>query len=293
MSIGLILVLVAATAVAEGMQERELTVAEVASEDGRFETLVAALDAADLVDTLNGEGPFTVFAPTDDAFAKLPDGTVEALLNDIPTLTQVLLYHVVSGRVPASDVVGLSQAETVQGQPVVVSVSGSTVRVNDAMVTQTDVMGSNGLIHVIDSVILPPTMDLVGVAVNDRRFSTLAAAVEAAGLIDTLQSEGPFTVFAPTDEAFGKLPDGTVEALLQDIPTLTDILLYHVVPGRVVSGDVVSVDSAASAQGASIGVSVNGGSVLLNGDSRVVETDILATNGVVHVIDSVILPPSN
>jgi uncharacterized surface protein with fasciclin (FAS1) repeats len=223
----------------------------------------------------------------------LPDGTVEALLNDIPTLTQVLLYHVVSGRVPASDVVGLSQAETVQGQPVVVSVSGSTVRVNDAMVTQTDVMGSNGLIHVIDSVILPPTMDLVGVAVNDSRFSTLAAAVEAAGLIDTLQSEGPFTVFAPTDEAFGKLPDGTVEALLQDIPTLTDILLYHVVPGRVVSGDVVNVDSAASAQGASIGVSVNGGSVLLNGDSRVVETDILATNGVVHVIDSVILPPSN
>jgi len=157
MHIGLILVLVAASAMAEGMRENELTIAEVASEDGRFETLVAALGAANLVDTLNGDGPFTVFAPTDDAFAKLPDGTVEGLLNDIPTLRQILLYHVVSGRVPASDVVGLTQAETVQGQPVVVSVSGSTVRVNDATVTQTDVMGSNGVIHVIDSVILPPS----------------------------------------------------------------------------------------------------------------------------------------
>lgn len=277
---------------AEGVMEEEPTVAEIAADDGRFTTLVAALDAAGLVETLNGEGPFTVFAPTDDAFAKLPEGTVEALLGDIPTLTEILLYHVVSGRAAAADVVNLTQAETVQGQPVVVSVNGSTVRVNEARVTQTDIEGSNGIIHVIDSVILPPSMDVVGVAVSDGRFSTLAAAVQAAGLIETLQSDGPFTVFAPTDAAFAKLPAGTVDSLLADIPTLTDILLYHVVPGRVVSGEVVGVDSATSAQGASIDVSLNGGSVFLNGDSRVVETDILATNGVIHVIDAVILPPS-
>lgn len=291
--VAILFIIPAAIVAAEGVIEEEPTIAEIAVEDGRFETLVAALSAADLVETLSGEGPFTVFAPTDAAFAALPDGTVEALLDDIPTLTDILLYHVVAGEVPAEDVVTLTQAETVQGQPVVVSTMGGGVMVNDAEVIQTDVMASNGVIHVIDSVILPPSDDLVGVAVADDRFSTLVAAVQAADLVETLQGDGPFTVFAPTDEAFAKLPAGTVESLLADIPTLTDILLYHVVPGRVVSGDVVGTSSAPTAQGSDIDVSVSGGSVLLNGDSRVVETDILATNGVVHVIDTVILPPSD
>lgn len=131
------------------------------------------------------------------------------------------------------------------------------------------------------------------IAADDGRFTTLVAALDAAGLVETLQGEGPYTVFAPTDEAFDKLPAGTVESLLGDIPTLTDILLYHVVPGRVVSGDVIGIENAPTAQGSSIDVSVSGGSVFLNGDSRVVETDILATNGVIHVIDTVILPPSD
>lgn len=291
--VAVLCILPAVFVAAEGVIEEEPTIAEIAVEDGRFETLVAALSAADLVETLSGEGPFTVFAPTDDAFAALPDGTVEALLNDIPTLTDILLYHVVAGEVPAEDVVTLTQAETVQGQPVVVSTMGGGVMVNNAEVIQTDVMASNGVIHVIDSVILPPSDDLVGIAVADDRFSTLVAAVQAADLVETLQGDGPFTVFAPTNEAFAKLPAGTVESLLADIPTLTNILLYHVVPGRVVSGDVVGVSSAPTAQGSDIDVSVSGGSVLLNGDSRVVETDILATNGVVHVIDTVILPPSD
>jgi uncharacterized surface protein with fasciclin (FAS1) repeats len=291
--VAILFIIPVAIVAAEGVVEEEPTIADIAVEDGRFETLVAALSAADLVETLSGEGPFTVFAPTDAAFAALPDGTVEALLNDIPTLTEILLYHVVAGEVPAEDVVTLTQAETVQGQPVVVSTMGGGVMVNDAEVIQTDVMASNGVIHVIDSVILPPSDDLVGIAVADDRFSTLVAAVQAADLVETLQGDGPFTVFAPTDEAFAKLPAGTVESLLADIPTLTDILLYHVVPGRVVSGDVVGASSAPTAQGSDIDVSVSGGSVLLNGDSRVVETDILATNGVVHVIDTVILPPSD
>lgn len=288
-----ILTLVAAGALGEGVVEEQPTIAEIASNDGRFGTLVAALDAAGLVETLQGEGPFTVFAPTDEAFAALPDGTVEALLDDIPMLTDVLLYHVVGGSVASEDVVELTQAQTVQGQPVVISTSGSTVQVNGATVTQADVTASNGVIHVIDRVIVPPSADLVGTAVADERFSTLVAAVQAAGLVDTLQSDGPFTVFAPTNEAFDKLPAGTVDSLLGDIPTLTDILLYHVVPGRVVSGDVIGVSNAPTAQGSSIDVSVSGGSVILNGDSRVVATDILATNGVIHVIDTVILPPSD
>lgn len=280
-----------ATGMVEVQPESEMapTIAEIAAADGRFDTLVAALDAAGLVDTLSGDGPFTVFAPTDDAFAALPEGTVEALLADIPTLTDILLYHVVSGSVPASAVVNLTQAQTVQGSPVVISTSDG-VMVNDASVTQADVTASNGIIHVIDTVILPPAADIVDLAVANGNFETLAAALTAAGLIETLQGDGPFTVFAPTDEAFAALPAGTVASLLADIPTLTDILLYHVVPGLVVSGDVVGLSSATTVQGSDISIAVDG-MVMLNDNANVIVTDVLATNGVIHVIDSVILPP--
>ena len=123
-------------------------------------------------------------------------------------------------------------------------------------------------------------------------FGTLLAAVEAAGLTTTLQGDGPFTVFAPTDAAFAKLPAGTVEALLQDIPALTAILTYHVVPGRVAASEVVSLTDAPTVNGARLSISVSGGSVYVDG-ARVVQTDVGARNGVIHVIDSVILPPSN
>ena len=122
---------------------------------GDFTTLATALEAADLIDTLKGEGPFTVFAPTDAAFAALPEGTLEALLADIPTLTDILLYHVVSGEVKAETVVTLDSATTVQGSDVTITVDGSSVMVNDANVTMTDIQASNGVIHVIDAVLLP------------------------------------------------------------------------------------------------------------------------------------------
>jgi uncharacterized surface protein with fasciclin (FAS1) repeats len=132
------------------------SVVDIAVDDGRFGTLVTALQAAELVETLEGEGPFTVFAPTDDAFAKLPEGTLESLLADIPALTDILLYHVVSGKVMAADVVKLNSADTVLGQPVSIKVEGDKVMVNDAQVIITDIETSNGVIHVIDAVILPP-----------------------------------------------------------------------------------------------------------------------------------------
>lgn len=127
----------------------------VAVEAGSFNTLAAALRAAGLVETLQGPGPFTVFAPTDAAFAKLPAGTVEALLNDIPRLRQILTYHVVAGKVEAKDVVNLTSANTVQGSPVSIHVMGGKVMINDATVVTPDVQASNGVIHVIDTVILP------------------------------------------------------------------------------------------------------------------------------------------
>ncbi len=275
------------------------TIVDIAVADGRFTTLVAALQAADLVGALSSEGPFTVFAPTDDAFAQLPEGTVEELLEDIPALTDILLYHVVSGAVLAEDVVTFDEAETLLGEMVAIRVEGGMVYINEAQVIITDIVADNGVIHVIDSVLLPPAAEeepilgtIVDIAVADGRFDTLVTAVVAADLAETLSGEGPFTVFAPTDEAFALLPEGTVEALLEDIPALTDILLYHVVAGEVLAVDVVTLDYAETLLGKDVEIRVVDGAVYIN-EAQVIITDILADNGVIHVIDSVLLPPES
>ncbi len=274
-----------------------MDIVDTAVADGRFTTLVAAVQAAGLVDTLKGEGPFTVFAPTDEAFAKLPAGTVEDLLKpeNLETLKNILLYHVVAGKVMAADVTTLESAETVLGKSVKIKVDMGNVYINDAQVVITDIETSNGVIHVIDSVILPPAKlsDIVDTAVADGRFTTLVAAVQAAGLVDTLKGEGPFTVFAPTDDAFAKLPAGTVEDLLkpENLETLKNILLYHVVAGKVMAADVTTLESAETVLGKSVKIKVDMGNVYIN-DAQVVITDIETSNGVIHVIDSVILPPA-
>ena len=264
-------------------------IVDIAVEDGRFSTLVAAVQAAGLEDALRGDGPLTVFAPTDDAFAALPEGTVEALLNDIPALTDILLYHVADGRYMASDVVALDMVPTLQGQ--YLDVSEGSVMLDNAQIIITDIEAANGVIHVLDAVMLPETRDIVEVAVEDGRFETLVTAVQAAGLVDALKAEGPLTVFAPTDDAFAALPEGTIDALLADIPTLTDILLYHVVDGKVMSMDVVELSEAATLLGEDVSISVEDGSVYLN-DAQVVITDLETSNGVIHVVDAVLLPGS-
>lgn len=274
-----------------------LTIVDVAVADGRFTTLVAALQAADLVDTLTGEGPYTVFAPTDDAFAKLPAGTIEDLLKpeNKQMLTDILLNHVVAGNVMASAVAGLTEAETVFGNKVAVNVEDGKVFINDAEVIITDILASNGVIHVVDTVLLPAAeesaMDIVDLAAADGRFTKLVAAVEAAGLVETLKSEGPFTVFAPTDEAFAKLPAGTIEELLkpENKQKLTDILLYHVLPAKVMASAVTDGLIADSALGTSVFFKLDMGTAYIN-EAQIVSTDIEASNGVIHVIDTVILP---
>lgn len=274
-----------------------ITIVDVAVADGRFTTLVAAVTAAGLAETLSGEGPFTVFAPTDDAFAKLPAGTLDELLKpeNKQALTDILLYHVVAGSIKAADVASLSEAETVLGEKVSVKVEDGKVFINDAEVVITDVEASNGVIHVIDSVILPPAdeeaMDIVDTAIADGRFTTLVAAVEAAGLVETLKGEGPFTVFAPTDEAFAKLPAGTLDELLkpESKQALTDILLYHVMAGKVMAADVSDGLIADSALGTSLFFKLDMGNAYVN-EAQIVITDINTSNGVIHVIDTVILP---
>jgi len=276
-----------------------MTIVDIAAGDDRFKTLVAAVQAAGLVETLQGDGPFTVFAPTDEAFAKLPAGTLETLLmpENKQQLVDILTYHVVAGKVMAADVAGLSEAETVQGQKVDIKTDMGKVYVNDAQVILTDIEASNGVIHVIDTVILPEqaaaaeAQDIVEIASGDERFKTLVAAVQAAGLVETLQGEGPFTVFAPTDEAFAKLPAGTIDNLLkpENKQQLVDILTYHVVAGKVLAADVVKLTEAETVQGEKVAIKTDMGSVYVN-DAEVILTDIEASNGVIHVIDTVILP---
>ena len=271
-------------------------IVDTAVADGRFTTLVTAVQAAGLVDALKGEGPFTVFAPTDDAFAALPEGTVESLLKaeNLEQLKSILLYHVVEGKVMAADVAGLSLAPTLLGKDLAVKMDMGSVYINEAKVILTDIETSNGVIHVIDSVLLPPAdmLDIVDTAVADGRFTTLVAAVQAAGLVDTLKGEGPFTVFAPTDEAFAKLPAGTIDTLLkpENIEQLKNILLYHVVSGRVMAADVVTLTSADTVLGQPVTIKVQDGKVYLNDNVQVTITDVEASNGVIHVIDTVLLP---
>ena len=260
---------------------------------GSFKTLAAALGAADLVETLKGDGPFTVFAPTDEAFAKLPAGTVETLLKpeNKAALAGILTYHVVPGKVMAAQVVGLKGAKTVNGQRVDIKVEGSTVMVDGATVVKTDIACDNGVIHVIDAVILPADKTIPEVATAAGSFGTLLAAVKAAGLAEVLGGEGPFTVFAPTDAAFAKLPEGTVASLLkpENKQKLIDILKYHVVAGRVYSEDAVAAKSAKTLEGSSISVTVTDSGAMIN-DSKLVATDVDASNGVIHIIDSVLMP---
>jgi transforming growth factor-beta-induced protein len=277
------------------VEESSNTIVDIAAGNPDFSTLVAAVLAADLVEALSGAGPFTVFAPTNEAFAKLPAGTLESLLlpENKQALTDILLYHVVSGSVLAADVVNLSEAETLLGKNVNIKVDMGNVMINEATVVATDIIADNGVIHVIDSVILPPAdlADIVDTAVADGRFTTLAAALGAAELVETLKGEGPFTVFAPTDDAFAALPEGTVESLLlpENKQALTDILLYHVVAGKVMAEDVVTLTEAETVLGQNVSIKVDMGKVYIN-DSEVIITDIVTSNGIIHVIDAVLLP---
>ena len=261
---------------------------------GSFNTLAAALTQADLVDALKGKGPFTVFAPTDEAFAKLPAGTVESLLKpeNRDRLVDILTYHVVPGKLNSGEVLASNALDMFNGQRAAIDAEEGTI--NSAKIIKTDIECSNGVIHVIDEVILPKTDTILETAASTGSFNTLAAAIEAAGLSEALNGDGPFTVFAPTDEAFAKLPAGTVESLLkpENIETLKSILLYHVVEGRVYSDEAVKARSATTLQGSDVKITTSGERVMING-ATVHTADIETANGVIHVVDQVIIPSNN
>lgn len=291
----LFLGIAASLALTATLKAESKDIVDTAVSAGNFKTLVAAVQAAGLVDALKADGPVTVLAPTDEAFSKLPAGTVETLLKpeNKDQLVAILTYHVIPGKVPAAKVVNLNGAKTLNGQRVDIAAKDGAVTVDKAKVVATDIECSNGIIHVIDQVILPASDDIPTTASKAGSFKTLLAAAKAAGLAGALAGDGPFTVFAPTDEAFAKLPEGTVASLLEkkNLGKLADILKYHVVPGRVYSPEALSAGAAKTLLGPKVNIRVVDGEAKVN-DAKLIATDIDASNGVIHVIDSVILPPS-
>jgi len=267
------------------------TIVEVAADAGQFNTLITAATAAGLDDELSDpNADLTVFAPTDAAFEALPAGTLDALLADPDALADILLYHVLGSEQDANEVLGQAFIPTLNGQAIAIDENGSgQATASGAVIVSTNIDASNGIIHVIDAVMLPETRNLVEVAAETEGFSTLVAAVEAAGLAGTLSDpDAEFTVFAPTDVAFEQLLTDlglTAAQLLADTELLTDVLLYHVADGRIYSDEVLSSSAISTLQGSDAPIS----GATIDG-AAISATDIQATNGVIHVIDAVITP---
>lgn len=280
-------------------------VVQVAQADPQFSILVEAVVKAKLDTTLSGAGPFTVFAPTNDAFvAALAELklTKDQLLSS-PDLAKILTYHVLGSKVLKADIPFGKPVASVQGDTLTID---TTAAITDqygrkSKITATDILAANGVIHVIDKVILPKniaavaTKNIVEIAASVPEFSTLVTALQAAGLTTTLASPGPFTVFAPTNAAFAKIPPATLSALLADKPALIKVLTYHVVPGKVLKSDVVPLIGKPIATAAGPSATFVVGSDLKitdqkNGQSQITATDTFATNGVIHTIDTVIMP---
>ncbi|MDP4954178.1 MAG: fasciclin domain-containing protein, partial [Flavobacteriales bacterium] len=264
----------------------------VASPD--HETLEAAVIAADLAGALSGDGPFTVFAPTDAAFAALPAGVLDALLAD-PTgaLADILLYHVVSGTALSTDLNDGDALATLLGPNVNVTIDMGTVFINGAQVIVANLEADNGVVHVIDAVLTPPTVyDIIA---NSDIHNTLETAIDLAELDATLSGEGTFTVFAPTDAAFAALDAAVLNEILADpAGTLTEYLLYHVVGSIAFAADLNDGDALPTLFTPNeVVISIDGGVVSINGVATVTIADIQASNGVVHVIDAVLTPPTN
>lgn len=402
------------------MPAKCMSIADTVMNTADFSTLLTALQAADLVDTLKS-GQYTVFAPTNEAFNKLPSDVLAGVLNDSDMLKSVLLYHVVSGKVNAKQIMNLKNVKSAQGATLSVKMSGSKVMINGANVIAADIPACNGVIHVIDTVLMPPmsavmpapapvaaapavpqpapapapmpapaliipatpismptdmgtaatpalvttdaaitdvdadtsmdatttdtnttvtttetttvavpdtttvaeiasnvvetVVDAAGAAVDtvqdataaiaadnaadntiydvivdDDRFSTLRSLLSDADLTETLMG-GTYTLFAPTDEAFAKVDPDTLALIASDPEVLKQVLLYHVVAGNMTGEQVTAATQLASAEGASLNIAANGSTVKINDTATITSVDMTASNGVVHVIDSVLLPP--
>ncbi|MBG6236958.1 putative surface protein with fasciclin (FAS1) repeats [Pedobacter sp. CAN_A7] len=279
------------------------SITDIVVANNNFSLLKAALTKADLVNVLDGKGTFTVFAPNNEAFVAAGLDT-EAKINAVPveTLKKILLYHVLGQQVTSSAIATASNTpvETLANGNVFVTKNTSGVFVNGANVIQADIMASNGVIHVINTVLMPPTGNIVEAAQANPNFTFLVEAVLRASqgstnLAQVLSGAGPFTVFAPTNQAFMNAGFANVEAIrAADPAVLTSILTYHVVAARVFSSDLTEGAQPATVNGGSVTITLNGGAKVkgnTNTTASVISSaNMLTTNGVIHVIDQVLLP---
>ncbi|WP_157811768.1 fasciclin domain-containing protein [Tenacibaculum sp. SZ-18] len=288
----------------------EDNIVDIASSDSNFSILVQALQKADLVSALQEDGALTVFAPTNDAFLALLDKKAAwTSLDDIPveTLRSVLLYHVLPVYAPSQNLSDNQVVSTLNGANITIDLS-SGVKIESTSgqsvsVTQTDILAKNGVIHVIDEVLLPTELpqDITDLAIATPDLSILVQALQRANLVGALQAEGPYTVFAPTNTAFQALLDSNPDwNSLEDIPVdvLTNVLLFHVINGNVTS-DMLSdtyvntLATGPNSEPLSLQIEVTGG-IEFNGDANPISgsIDIAASNGTIHLIDKVMLPPN-
>lgn len=280
------------------------SIVELASETSSLSTLVSALQKADLVSALKADGPFTVLAPSNDAFQALLDAKPTwSTLDDIPVeiLGAVLKYHVISGKAKSTDLSNAQEFATLNGEKVTVDLSSGvkfkTVTGQSVSVTNADIDASNGVVHLIDKVLLPVDvpMNIVDLAIKTPELSTLVAAVKKAGLVDALTADGTMTVFAPTNAAFQALLDSNTEwEKLDDIPTetLKSVLLYHVAGVKALSTDLTNGQVIKMLSEANVTVNLSDGVKIDTGSGQsviVVTPDVQGSNGVVHIIDKVML----
>ena len=270
------------------------TVMDIIENSVVHNTLEAAINEAGLAEALSGDGPFTVFAPTDDVFSELDPMVLGALLANTELLTNVLLGHVTESTLFSEDLTDGLNVTMMNDGELTVSNDGMSIMLGVANVTQADFIATNGVVHFIDTILIstvinPDTITVMDIIETSPSHNTLEAAINAAGLNETLSGDGPFTVFAPTDEAFDELPAGTVEGLLADIPALTAILKHHVHSGNVLSTGLSDGMSIPTLNDDNLIVSIDGATVMID-MANVIAPDLEATNGVVHVINMVLIP---
>jgi len=280
---------------------------ELAAATADLSTLVTALKAGKLTDALSGKGPFTVFAPSNEAFAKLPKSVLERLLDpkNIKELQAVLEYHVIAGAaVHKADLKFTQRVKTLEGKELfIVKDHRGDVLVDNARVTTADVDASNGVVHIIDNVLIPRALDqsaspavtknIVELAAATADLSTLVTALKAGKLTDALSGKGPFTVFAPSNEAFAKLPKSVLERLLdpKNIKELQNLLEYHVIAGAAVhKADLKFIQKVKTLEGKELFIVKDHRGDVLVDNARVTTADVDASNGVVHIIDKVLIP---
>jgi uncharacterized surface protein with fasciclin (FAS1) repeats len=270
------------------------TISQIIVNSDDHTTLAEALEVAGLASTFNSPGSYTFFAPTDEAFAALPSGVLESLLANPEQLAQVLRYHVLGFSLFSASFSNGLVLNTLNGQQVSFTVNSQGIFVNNALITVQNIQATNGYVHVINAVLIPEIEEpqlpsIAEIVIESEVHTRLESFLESADLLSTLDGNGTFTLFAPTDEAFEALPVETINALLANPSLLNSILLYHVAGQVYESSELTNGQSIATLNGANVTVIIDGSNIFING-SRIIVSDIEANNGIVHVLNAVLVP---